>query len=40
MEKNDTDRSMNVIGIIDASGNADWYSYQPFGEIVDEPVPL
>ena len=28
-----TDRS-----IIDSDGNADWYSYQPFGEIVDEVV--
>ncbi len=28
----------NVIGIIDSSGTADWYTYQPFGETVDEPA--
>ncbi|MBM3934116.1 MAG: hypothetical protein FJ319_07420 [SAR202 cluster bacterium] len=32
------DASGNIIGIIDASGNVDWYLSKPFGEVVEEPA--
>ncbi len=32
------DAQGNVIGIIDEDGNADWYSYDPYGQTISEPA--